>query len=77
MNEDELGAKKNFDIWLNENYFHIDQQNPGSNKGLDGIKSQPVFENLSRFNMVDLLQRLCALVMAFDTQIVEKILRGK
>ena len=74
MNEDKLSAKKNFDIWLNENYFHIDQQNPGSKKGLDGIKSQHVFENVSRFSMVDLLQRLCGLIMAFDIQVVEKIL---
>ena len=69
-----LSGKKNLDVWMNEGYLHVDQYKHGSRKGLDAIKSQPIFEGLSKISMVDLLQRLSGLVVAFDAQVVDKIL---
>lgn len=75
INDTTVNTKKNFDIWINEAYLHAEQYKPGSGKGLDQIKSHPVFENISRFSMIDLLQRLTILVISLNTQIVEKILK--
>lgn len=74
MDKNKLSLKKNLDIWMNEEYFHVDQYKSGSYKGLDAIKSQHVFEALSRIGMVDSLQRLSGLIIAFNAQVVEKIL---
>lgn len=74
MGNDSLSVKKNLDLWMNEGYLHVDQYKPGSYKGLDAIKSQHVLEALSRIGMVDSLQRLCGLIIAFNAQVVENIL---
>ncbi|MFA4880786.1 MAG: hypothetical protein WC650_04165 [Candidatus Doudnabacteria bacterium] len=74
MDKNQLSVKRNLDLWMNEGYLHVDQYKPGSYKGLDAIKSQHVFEALSRIGMVDSLQKLCGLVIAFNAQVVEKIL---
>ncbi|MDP2684477.1 MAG: hypothetical protein Q8P20_05475 [bacterium] len=69
-----ISVKKNFDIWINEAYLHAEQYKPESGKGLDQIKSHPIFENFSKFNMIDLLQRLTTLIIAFNIQVVGKLL---
>lgn len=70
-----LSLKRNLDLWMNEGYLHVDQYKPGSYKGLDAIKSQQAFEALSRIGMVDSLQRLCGLIIAFNKQVIDKILK--
>ncbi len=74
IGDNQLNVKKNFDIWINEAYLHPEKYKPGSNKGLDSIKSHPMIEGLSKFTMVDLLQRLTALIIGFNVQVVTKIL---
>lgn len=77
MGNNSLSVKKNLDLWMNENYLHVDQYKPGSHRGLDAIKSQQVLEALSRVGMVDSLQKLCGLIIAFNAQVVEKILHDE
>jgi len=73
-NKGALSIKMNLDIWMNEGYLHADQYKPGSQKGLDAIKGKPVLEQLSRFGLVDTVQRLCLHIIAFNKQVVEEIL---
>lgn len=74
MGKNSLSVKRNLDLWMNEEYLHVDQYNPGSQRGLDAIKSHHIFGDFSKLGMVDSLQRLCSLIIAFDTQVIEKIL---
>lgn len=74
ISNDSLSVKRNLDLWMNEEYLHVDQYKAGSYRGLDAIKSQHVFESLSKISFVDTLQRLCALIIAFNAQVVDKIL---
>lgn len=73
VNNSSLGAKRNLDTWMNEAFLHADQYNQGSNKGLDVVNSQPLFSDLSRLQFIDLLQRLAALVLSFDRQVIQKL----
>lgn len=77
MENNSLSVKKNLDLWMNEEYLHVDQYKPSSYKGLDAIKSQHVLEALSRIGMVDSLQKLCGLIIAFNAQVIEKIIHEK
>lgn len=77
LEKNSVSIKKNLDLWMNEEYLHVDQYKGGSRKGLDAIKSHPAFEALSKFGMVDTLQRLCGLIIAFNVQIIQKILVEK
>jgi len=74
MNGSNLTARKNFDIWLNEGFFHSENYRPKTGKGLDGIKSHKMFEGVSEFAMQSLLSDLCILLLCFDAQVVENII---
>ena len=67
-----IEPKVNFDTWMNEAYFHADQYKPGSGRGLDRYKAQVTV--FTEGDMVQMLKQLSSIVMAFNLQIVAKIL---
>lgn len=73
VNDSSLSAKKILDLWMNEGYFHAEQYEKGSNKGLDAINSQPFFSDLSKLKLIDLLQHLATVAISFKKQVVEKL----
>ena len=77
IDKNRLSIRRNLDLWMNEGYLHADQLKSGSLKGLDAIKGKHVLEQFSRLGLVDSLQKLCLLIINFNKQVVEKILKNQ
>jgi hypothetical protein len=69
INNNVLKSDDNLNRWINEGYFHPDQDN-----GLKEILSNPIFENMSYMNFIDQLQKMSQLVIWLNNNVVSKIL---
>lgn len=69
INNDVLNGGDNLNIWMNEGYFHPDEE-----KGLKEIQSNPIFENMSYMNFIDQLQKMAKLAIWFNKNVISKIL---
>ncbi len=66
-----------FSYWLNEEYFHPENYKPFDNRGLSELVKNPIIKQISLMKFVGILQRLCFVVINFNKNIVEEILRDK
>jgi len=69
INDDILESGDNLDRWINEGYFH-----PDEDKGLKEIQSNPIFENMSYMNFIDQLQKMAELILWLNKNVVIKFL---
>jgi hypothetical protein len=64
-----LLSKENLDMWLNADFFHLDDEKLGL---LESISNNPMGQ-LSYFFFIDLLQRLSELLFWFDKNVIQAI----
>ncbi len=70
INNDILSSSENLNRWLNEEHFHPDKE-----KGLKAIKTDPVFEGISRMCFIDQLQKMAKIIFWFDKEVISQILK--
>lgn len=69
INDDILNSSENLNRWMNEGYFHPDEE-----KGLKEIQANPIFENMSYMNFIDQLQKMAQIAIWFNKNVVSNFL---
>jgi hypothetical protein len=69
IDSEDLLSEKNLNLWINGEYFHLDEE---KKMFLEKIQGTP-FELVSKFVFIDLLQRLSGVLFWFDKEVISKL----
>ena len=72
VNNEQLLSEKNIDLWINGEYFHLDDQ---KRQFLENLKHSPMI-SFSFYLFLDSIQRLSIALFWLDDEVINKVLKA-